>query len=103
MLFLGFVSIVYKRLEDANNTDKNLKAKIYYMALKTMLQHTYYSLSSLTLRNEDTEDIVALFDYKDGIDLMSTDGYKKLYYPVLADFMIDYKDHVFVTDIKANM
>ena len=41
MLFLGSILIVYERLEDANNKDKDLKAKIYYMALKTILQYTY--------------------------------------------------------------
>ena len=31
-LFLSAISIVYERSEDANNKDKYLKAKIYYMA-----------------------------------------------------------------------
>ena len=40
---LGSISIIHERLEDANNKDKDLKAKIYHMALKTMLQRTYPS------------------------------------------------------------
>ncbi len=43
-LFLGSIPIVHEQLEDANNQDKDLKAKIYHMALKTMLQRTYLSL-----------------------------------------------------------
>ena len=42
-LLLGSIPIIHKRLEDANNKDKDLKAKIYHMALKTMLQRTYPS------------------------------------------------------------
>ena len=37
MLFLGFIFIIYKQLKDKNNKDKDLKAKIYYMALKIIL------------------------------------------------------------------
>ena len=46
-LLLGFIPIIHERLENANNKDKDLKAKIYYMALKTMLQLTYSSFSSI--------------------------------------------------------
>ena len=38
-LLLGSISIVYEHLEDRNNKDQDLKAKIYHLALKTMLQH----------------------------------------------------------------
>ncbi len=40
-LLFGSIFIIYERSKDANNKDKDLKAKIYHMALKTMLQHTY--------------------------------------------------------------
>ena len=50
ILLLGSISIIYKRLEDANNKNKNLKAKIYHMALKTMLQRTYFNLPSKKMR-----------------------------------------------------
>ena len=36
-LFLGSIPIIHKRLENANNKDKDPKAKIYHIALKTML------------------------------------------------------------------
>ena len=36
-LLLSFISIIHERLEDANNKNKNLKTKIYYMTLKTIL------------------------------------------------------------------
>ena len=39
ILLLGCISIVHKHLEDRNNKDQDLKAKIYHLALKTMLQH----------------------------------------------------------------
>lgn len=42
-LLLNTFSIFYKRLKDRNNKNKDLKAKIYYMAWKTILKHTYYS------------------------------------------------------------
>lgn len=37
MLLLGFIPIVYERLKDTNNNDKDPKTKSYHMALKTML------------------------------------------------------------------
>ena len=37
ILFLGFIFIVYKRLEDVNNKNKDLMVKIYHMAFKTIL------------------------------------------------------------------
>ena len=44
-LLLGSIPIIYERSEDANNKNKDLKAKIYYMALNTMLQRIYLSFS----------------------------------------------------------
>ena len=38
-LLLGSIPIVYEQAKDSNNKDKNLKAKIYYLALETMLKH----------------------------------------------------------------
>lgn len=35
--FIGSIPIIYERLKDANNVDKDLKAKIYHKASKTML------------------------------------------------------------------
>ena len=37
ILFLGFIPIIHERSKNANNKDKNLKVKIYYLALKTIL------------------------------------------------------------------
>lgn len=37
IVFLGFIFVIYERLEDKNNKNKDLKAKIYYIVLKTML------------------------------------------------------------------
>lgn len=52
MLFLDFISIVDKQLKDINNKNKDLKAKIYYMALKTMLQRIYPSLSFINFNQK---------------------------------------------------
>ena len=38
ILLLGFILIVYKQLENSNNKDRDLKTKIYHLALKTMLE-----------------------------------------------------------------
>ena len=50
ILLLGSISIIYKRSKDVNNKNKDLKAKIYHMALKTMLQHTYPGFHSKEIR-----------------------------------------------------
>ncbi len=44
ILFLGFIQIILKQLEDTNNKDKNLKVKIYHITLKFILWHIYLSL-----------------------------------------------------------
>ena len=40
-LLLGSISIVYERLEDGDNKNKDLTVKIYYLALITILQYKY--------------------------------------------------------------
>lgn len=74
------------------------------MALKTMLQFTYPSLSTNNFKKKRywwyyTTAKMA----KDGIKLVCTDGYKKRYYFVLVSFRVDYKEQVFFTSIKVNM
>ena len=49
-VLLGFISIIHERSKDANNKDKDLKAKIYHITLKIMLQRTYLGLSSKEMR-----------------------------------------------------
>ena len=100
---MGFIPIIYKRSEDANNKDKDLKANIYHMTLKTMLQCIYPNLSSIELRKRGTNDIAALLEHKDGIKLMYADGYKRRCYLVLVGLMVDYKEQVFITGIKTNI
>lgn len=39
ILLLDSISIVYERMEDLNNKDKDLKARVYHLALKTMLKY----------------------------------------------------------------
>ncbi len=38
-LCLNSIPIVHKRAEDSNNKNRDLKAKIYHLALETMLKH----------------------------------------------------------------
>lgn len=38
-LLLSSIPIIYKWLEDKDNKDKDLKTKIYHLALKIMLQY----------------------------------------------------------------
>ena len=40
-LLLSFISIIHKQLENTNNKNRDLKTKIYHLALKTMLEHKY--------------------------------------------------------------
>ena len=37
-LLLGSIPIVHEQAEDLNNNDRDLKAKIYHLALRTMLE-----------------------------------------------------------------
>ena len=69
-----------------------------------MLQRTYSSLPPVNFKKKgDTNDVTALLGYKDGIELVYVDGYKRRCYPVLAALMVDYKQQVLIIDIKANM
>ena len=47
-LLLGSIPIIYNQLKDTNDKNKDLKAKIYHMALKTILQHIYLSFQSIS-------------------------------------------------------
>lgn len=49
-LLLGSITIIYERSEDANNKDKDLKDKIYYIALKTISQYMYSFLSFINCK-----------------------------------------------------
>lgn len=47
---------------------------------------------------------MVLLEYiKDGVQLICGNGYKRYCYLVLTDFMIDYKKHIFITGIIANI
>lgn len=52
ILLLSFIPIVYKRSEDAINKDRDLKIKIYHIALKTILQRIYPSLLSVDFKTK---------------------------------------------------
>ena len=42
--------MIHERSEDANNKDKDLKVKIYHIALKTILKPIYPNLSFLNFK-----------------------------------------------------
>ena len=69
-----------------------------------MLYCSYPCLSSDELRIKKNYDVTVLHEYtKEGIKLICADGYKKRCYPLLAGLMVDFKEQVFITDIKVNM
>ena len=41
ILLLDLISIVYKQIKDLNNKNRDLKVKIYYLALKTIFEYIY--------------------------------------------------------------
>ncbi len=41
--------------------------------------------------------------YDDGIEMICADGLKRHCYPILAGVMVDYKEQVLITGIKANV
>ena len=49
-LLLGYISIIHEWSEDTNNKNKNLKAKIYQMTLKTILQRPYSSFTFINFK-----------------------------------------------------
>ena len=49
-LLLGSIFIIHKWSKDTNINDKDLKAKIYPMALKPILQYNYLDFSSKKMR-----------------------------------------------------
>ena len=57
----------------------------------------------MTLKKKDINDVAALFKYKNSIKLVCANGYKICCYPILAGFIVDYKEQVFSIYIKANM
>ena len=103
MLF-SFVSNVYERSKDANNKNKDFIAKIYYLTIKTTPQHIYLSFYSIYFKKKNANDIIVLFEYiKNDIELIYTNGYQKHCYLVLSDFMINYKEQIFIIGIKTNI
>ena len=49
-LFLSSIPIIHEQSKETDKKDKDLKAKIYHIALKTMLQHTYFNLFSKEIK-----------------------------------------------------
>ena len=50
MLLLGSIPIIHKWAENANNKNKDLKAKIYHIALRIMLQRSYPSFFFIDIK-----------------------------------------------------
>lgn len=101
-LLLSSIPIIYEHSKDANYKYGNLKTLIYHKASKTIFQHIYLFSLLLLVKKWDVDNIITLFEYiKKSIKLAYANDYKKRYYPIFADFMIDYKERVFIINIKA--
>ena len=48
-------------------------------------------------------DIALLEIYKEGIEIRCANGFKQRCYSVFAGLMVDYKEQVLITGVKANM
>ena len=48
-------------------------------------------------------DIALLKTYKEGIEIQYANRFKQRCYPILAGLMVDYKEQVLITGVKANM
>lgn len=73
------------------------------MVFKTILQHIYSYYSFVNFKKKKINNIEILFEYKNKIKLICTDGYKRYDYFLLTSFMIDYKKQVLIISIKINM
>lgn len=91
-LLLGFISVVYKRLEDGDNKNKDLKAKISHLTLKTMLQYNYFLSIYKQWSINNIIDIAIQEIYKKAIKIWYDDGIKQHYYHIIAALIIDYKE-----------
>lgn len=92
MLLLSSILIIYEWLEVTNNKNKDLKTQIYHIASKTILQHTYPSFFSIDFKITNTNNLIALLEYKDDIILVYANRYKRYCYFVLAGLIVDYKE-----------
>lgn len=74
-------------MKDANNKNKSLKAKIYYMALKKIYYNVFFLASLLKIsRRKDTNDVTVMLEYtKDVIELVCTDSNKRYYYSSMVN------------------
>lgn len=84
--------ITYKQADNLNNKHRNLKAKIYYLVLRTILKRMYPT-HYLKYQYKVTQVIkIALKEYyDDSIEMICANGLKRRCYPVLIGVMIDYK------------
>ena len=103
ILLLGSIPIVYKRLKDGNNKNKDLKAMIYYLALKTMLQRKCPLSMYRWLGTYNILDIALQETYKEHIKIRCTNSFERHCYPIFLALMVNYKEEVLITGIKANM
>lgn len=52
ILFLNSISIIYKSSKDSNYKNKDLKTKIYYIILKTILQYIFFGFSYINFKKK---------------------------------------------------
>lgn len=90
-------------LKDKNTKNKDLRIKIYHLALNTILKHKCPSLIYKQFGTNNILNIVLQKTYKEDIEIWYTNSFKQYYYPILAALIIDYEKQVLITGIKANM
>lgn len=80
-----------------------MKPKIYYLALKTILQHKCLLLICRQLGTYNIIDIVFQKIYKEGMKIWYANGFKWYYYPIFVILMVDYKEKFLITGLKNNI
>lgn len=85
------ILIVYERAKDSNNKDKNLKIRVYYLALKIMLKH----ISKLVIfcnRQYKLFKAALIEYYKKGIEIFYANSLKHCCFPILLNVIVDYEE-----------
>lgn len=80
-----------------------MKANIYHLTLKTILQHKYFFYAISWFLTNNVLNIIFLKIYNEDIKIQCADNFKQCCYILFTSLMVDYIKQVFITGIKANM
>lgn len=78
-------------MEDENNKNLDLKAKIYHLILKNMLKYKYLLSKYIWLDTNNIPNLALKKIYKENIEIWYSNSFKQYNYPILADLIVDYK------------